>query len=134
VNSFQKLALHLSIDGSSLLKSHAFLSFHMLQHMMMMTSFAKGTPRALLMCQVGTLARHRSKFHPPSFGTLARHPCCRRTGASRSSRTNSTVSTRSLLRTRLVKARPWRTARLSSLRRHSPKKTDHRRNPSSGPS
>jgi hypothetical protein len=59
VNSFLKLSLHLSIDGSLLLKSHAFLSFHMLQHMMMMmvmmmmmTTIAKGTPRALLMYQV----------------------------------------------------------------------------------
>jgi hypothetical protein len=46
VNSLLKVATRLSIDGSSPLKSQAFLSFHMHQHIIIMMSMVKETPKA----------------------------------------------------------------------------------------
>jgi hypothetical protein len=47
-----KVETHLSTDGSSPLKSQAFLSFHMHQHIVIVISMAKETPRFRLMCLV----------------------------------------------------------------------------------
>jgi hypothetical protein len=51
-NSFLNMILQCSTDGSSLLKSHPFLSFQMHQHITIIISIAKGTPSSLLMCLV----------------------------------------------------------------------------------
>jgi hypothetical protein len=51
-NSLLKVYLHFSMEGSSLLKTQGFLSFHMDQHMRIMMSIANGTPKALFMCLV----------------------------------------------------------------------------------
>jgi hypothetical protein len=51
-NSFLKFTQHFPIDGSSLLKNHAFLSIQMRQHMRMMISIANGTLSDLLICLV----------------------------------------------------------------------------------